>query len=215
MDAIVDNDILFKLACFELFDDLIVNNGEPTGITVGVLGAARYLVPKNIEKNVQAAIATAAKAAFQNFMEIVEVIEPTEDEQVMAADFELSAQRAGVALDSGESQLCAVLIARSLPHLLTGDKRAICALERLLDGDTRLNALVGKVRCLEQLVLLPLSADNYPRFRIAVCREPTVDRTLAICFSCSAKQATLEGIIEGLRSYINDLRSQANRILAA
>ena len=213
MDAIVDNDILFKVACFGLFDELILTNCQPEG-SVGILGAARYVVPKKIQKNVQATIATAAKAAFQTFVDVAEMIEPTEDEQVMAADFELAAQRAAVALDIGESQLCAVLIARVLPLLFTGDKRAICALENLLDTDARLNALAGKVKCLEQLVLQPLLADNYSRFRVAVCREPAVDKTLAICFSCKVEQATLEGTIEGLKSYIYDLRSQANRILA-
>ena len=213
MKAIVDNDILFKVACFGLFDELILNNCQSVG-SVGILGAARYVVPKKIQKNVEATIATAARAAFQAFLDVAVIIEPTEDEQVMAADFELAAQRAAVALDSGESQLCAVLIARVIPLLLTGDKRAICALEHLLDSDARLNALAGKIRCLEQLVLQPLSCENYSQFRVAVCRQPGVDKTLAICFSCRLEQATLEGITEGLRSYINDLRSQAERILA-
>ena len=69
----------------------------------------------------QATIATAAKAAFRSFVDTAQIIEPTEEEQLMAADFELAAQRAAVALDSGESQLCAVLIARALRLLLTGD----------------------------------------------------------------------------------------------
>jgi hypothetical protein len=132
----------------------------------------------------------------------------------MAADFELAAQRAAVALDSGESQLCAVLITRALPLLFTGDKRAICALEHLFDRDARLNALAGKVKCLEQLVLQPMSADNYCQFRIAICGHPGTDKTMSICFSCRVEEATLEGTTAGLKSYINDLRSQANRILA-
>jgi len=213
MYAIVDNDILFKAACFGLFDELILASCRLEG-SVGILGAARYVVPKKIQKNVETAIAIAAKEAFQTFIGGAEIIEPTEEEQVMAADFELAAQRAAVALDIGESQLCAVLITRAVPLLLTGDKRAICALEHLLGTDPRLNALAGKVRCLEQLVLQPLSGNNYFQFRVAVCREPGVDKTLAICFSCKGEQATLEGITEGLKSYINDLRSQANRILA-
>lgn len=213
MDALVDNDILFKVACFGLFDELILPNCQPEG-SLGILGAARYVVPKKIQKNVEATIAIAAKAAFQTFLDFAEIIEPTEYEQVMAADFELAAQRAAVALDSGESQLCAVLVTRALPLLFTGDKRAICALEHLFDRDARLNALAGKVKCLEQLVLQPMSADNYCQFRIAICRHPGTDKTMSICFSCRVEEATLEGTTAGLKSYINDLRSQANRILA-
>jgi hypothetical protein len=214
MIALVDNDILFKAACFGLFEELIPRRYQLRETSVGILGAARYVIPKKIEKNVQAKIATAAKAAFQAFVDTAEIIEPTEEEQLMAADFELAAQRAAVALDSGESQLCAVLIVRALRLLLTGDKRAICALEQLLDTDTRLTALAGKVTCLEQLVLEPLSAENYSKFRTAVCWETAVDKTLSICFSCKAEEATFESTAAGLKSYINDLRSQADRILA-
>ncbi len=213
MDALVDNDILFKVACFGLFEALILPNCQPEG-SVGILGAARYVVPKKLQRSLEAAIANTAKAAFQTFLDVAEIIEPTEDEQVMAADFELAAQRAAVALDSGESQLCAVLIARGLPLLWTGDKRAICALEHLFDSDARLTALAGKLKCLEQLVLQPLSAENYSQFRIAICRQSGTDKTLSICFSCRVEEATLEGTTAGLKSYINDLRSQAKRILA-
>lgn len=215
MIALVDNDILFKAACFGLFEELILINRESGETSVGVLGAARYVIPKKIEKNVQVTFANAAKAAFQSFVDTAEIIEPTEEEQLMAADFELAAQRAAVALDSGESQLCSVLIVRGLRLLLTGDKRAIRALEQLLDTDTRLTALAGKVTCLEQLVLEPLSTENYSRFRTAVCREPAVDKTLSICFSCKGEEATFESTTAGLKSYISDLRSQANRILTS
>ena len=213
MDAIVDNDILFKVASFDLFDELILTNCEHR-TSIGILGAARYVVPKKIRSNADAKIATAANAAFQAFLAVAQIIEPTEDEQMMAADFELAAQRNAVALDSGESQLCAVLITRALSMLLTGDKRAICALEILLDTDARLNALIGKIRCLEQLVLQLLSVDNYSRIRVTICRRPEVDKTLTICFSCRVEAATLEGISEGLKSYINDLRSRASRIIS-
>jgi len=213
MDAIVDNDILFKAASFGLFDELVLTNCQSDG-SVGILGAARYLVPKKIHRNIDAQMVDAASAAFQTFLAVAKIVEPTHDEQVMAADFELAAQRAAVALDSGESQLCAVLIARALPLLLTGDKRAIVALEQLIEIDNRLSALEGKVRCLEQLILLALSASNYAQFRAAVCRQPGVDKALAICFSCTLEQAALEGITEGLKSHINNLRSHANRILS-
>jgi hypothetical protein len=36
MDALVDNDILFKVACFGLFDELILPNCQPEG-SVGIL----------------------------------------------------------------------------------------------------------------------------------------------------------------------------------
>jgi hypothetical protein len=213
MDAIVDNDIIFKLVCYGLIEEMLLGHGEPRR-SVGVLGAARYVIKKRITKKLQTSTATAVEI-LEAFIDRVIILEPTEAEQLMAADFELAAQHAAVALDTGESQLCAILIARALPLLLTGDKRAICAIEQLLTIADRLNSVAGKVKCLEQLMLDSLSEDNCRRYRSMICREASIDRTLSICFSCSSDDAAIDGIISGLKSYINDLRSQAQHVLAA
>src|SRR6185503_5833439 len=113
------------------------------------------------------------------------VVEPIDEEQKFAAALELLAQREGLPFDTGESQLCAVLITRAVPQLLTGDKRAIAALARLLDLEDRLEPARGRVRCLEQLVRLLIDRAGIDHVRIAVCAEPSVDRALAMCFSCS------------------------------
>jgi hypothetical protein len=72
-----------------------------------------------------------------DFLASVELIEPTVEESTLAAEFESLALAAALPLDAGESQLCAVLVSRNLPLLVTGDKRAITALESLVDSDTR------------------------------------------------------------------------------
>jgi hypothetical protein len=132
----------------------------------------------------------------------------------MAGEFELAALRAGVGLDAGESQLCAVLIKRLVPFLLTGDKRAIRAAEQLLDSADRLAGLCGKVRCLEQLVL-----DTLPRggetnsLRERICAETEIDKALTICFGCSSGTVDVD-YFAALQSYIADLRRQATRILS-
>jgi len=214
MEAVIDNDILFKGACYGLLDELLPANSSTMG-PPGILGAARYVVTKKIKKGTLRTDTTTAIQRLEAFIGRAEVVEPTENEQLMAADFELAAQRAAVALDSGESQLCAVVIARALALLLTGDKRAIKAIERLLDADTRLRSLCGKIKCLEQLVLQSLSEESVSRLRAAICGEPDVDKALAICFSCKNDGATLEGISEGLGSYISDLRAAAHQVLIA
>jgi hypothetical protein len=132
MKAMVDNDIIFKGTCYGLLDEFL----SPVCATrdlVGVLGAAQFVVSKKItKKNPKKGIAVALRH-LKDFLERVTVVEPTEDEQKMAAEFELAAQRAGLVLDVGESQLCAIVICRLTPLLLTGDKRAIQAIEELLD----------------------------------------------------------------------------------
>jgi hypothetical protein len=214
MEALVDNDILLKTACYGLFDELLSKNFSSAD-QIGILGAARFVVTKLLRKRALRGDREEAVKRLNEFIECIVIVEPTTEEQIMAADFELAAQRAGVALDTGESQLCAILITRALQQLFTGDKRAIQAIKELLDSDTRLHFLCGKVQCLEQMILRAVSENNVQLFRAAVCAEPEVDKTLAICFSCNRADASLETIREGLNSYINDLRTRAPEILAS
>lgn len=213
MKALVDNDILFKGACYGLIGDLVSPIcGDPG--SAGVLGAARFVITKKIKRTALRGSVAKALSSLDVFLSQAVVVEPTENEHVMAADFELAAQRAAVPLDAGESQLCAVLISRLLPMLLTGDKRAIEAFETLLDIDPRLQSLCGKVTCIEQLAARLLAQTDATTLRSSICAEPQVDRTLAICFSCTSEGIRPESFREGLQSYITALRAAASRILA-
>ena len=214
MKALVDNDILFKGACYGLLDEFI------SGIcvspdTVGVLGSAWFVVSKKIQRTpLNKTIETAINNLRTLLIRAV-TLEPNETEQSMAATFELAALQLGVSLDAGESQLCAILISRLVPYFLTGDKRAIEAIEQLLDSESQLARVCGKVRCLEQLVLDALTVHIEPTsLRASICAEAHIDKTLAICFLCSSVGDGGD-YSEGLRSYISDLRKQAARVLSA
>lgn len=209
MQTLIDNDILMKGACYCLLADFLSSElGE-----FGVLGAARFVVAKAIRNSGLQGDPESAIGRLNDFLNGSVIVEPTDEEQNLAADFELQAQQAGVALDAGESQLCAVFVVRALQWLLTGDKRAIEALEELLDDDARLQALKGRVLCLEQLILRHTSNENFSSVRDAICSEPDLDKALSISFSCKTS-TTIEGALEGLNSYINDLHRNAPRILA-
>ena len=117
-------------------------------------------------------------------------------------------------MDAGESQLCAVSITRNIPALLTGDKRAISALEHLIDREPRTATLTGKVYCLEQLFTSLLSTTDIGTLKKAVCRQPIVDRALAMCFSCSTGTTQRDAVLQGLSSYTESLRTVARRVLA-
>jgi len=214
MKALVDNDIIFKGACYGLLPEVLATVCAADD-RVGVLGAARFVVSKKIRKAVINKGGEPALANLEEFLRGAIAIEPTEAEQMIAADLELAAMNAGAGLDSGESQLCAVLIERLVPWLLTGDKRAIRAIEKLLECYDRLITIAGKVKCLEQLALAALpDAATVNSFRDKVCAEAHIDRTLAICFSCSSTEIAGD-YVAGLESYIGDLRKEAGRVLSA
>lgn len=212
MRAVADNDVLLKGACYGLLKPLVstVSGRDP----VGILGASRFVVAKKIARNQLRGDPARAAASFATFVSENEILEPSLDERHMAGIFEAIAQELALNLDVGESQLLAILICRCLPCLLTGDKRAIKSIERLLDADERVNGAAGKVRCLEQLVLDTLKVIDALAIRAAICAEPNVDRALTICFSCGSSQVNSTTIHEGLESYIADLRSHAPRVLA-
>ena len=214
MNALVDNDIVFKGAGYGLLPDLLATVSSQED-PVGVLGAARFVVSKKIQKATVNKGRDAALANLEEFLRRALAIEPTEVEQTIAAELELAALSSGVSLDSGESQLCAVLIERMVPWLLTGDKRAIRAMEQLLNSNARLGAITGKVKSLEQLVLAAIPDEaKASSVRKKICAEAHIDKTLAICFSCSSAAAASD-CAKGLESYIGDVRKQAARVLSA
>jgi hypothetical protein len=213
MNAVVDNDIVHKGACYGILADILQpHNGA--GGAIGALGTARFVVSKRIKKMRLQRNGSLAQEELRKFLSRCVELSPTEDEQHLAAEFEFAAQQLAVNLDTGESQLCAIVIVRVIPRLLTGDKRAITALERLHDGHPALQAIRGKVGCLEQAILDLVARGQLPLLRTAICSEPTVDKTLTICFGCSSAEAQPETVLEGLNSYINALRACASRVLA-
>ena len=213
MRAVADNDILLKGACYGLLSALISTvSGEGP---VGILGASRFVIPKRITRHGLQGSPAVAETHFTDFVAKNAVVEPSADEQQMAALFEEAAQRLSLNLDAGESQLVAILVSRSLRCFLTGDKRAIASIDGLLDSDSRLGVAVGKVRCLEQLVTAALATLDMDQMRQSICAEPSVDKTLTICFGCRSKRGELSTILAALASYIADLRTKASRVLAA
>jgi hypothetical protein len=213
MKVLVDNDVLFKGSCYGLLDDLVSAVCPEDGF-VGVLGAARFVLPKKIRQSKLKKDPEVALAALLGFLARSAEVEPIEEEQMLAADLELAAQQIGISLDVGESQLCAILVQRLVPLLFTGDKRAIASIEQLLDSNPRLVPVCGKVLCLEQAFAAAYARIGGDRLRSAVCAEPEIDKALTICFSCSSESVPNESHMQGLISYIADLRKSAHRALA-
>jgi hypothetical protein len=213
MTSLVDNDIVLKASCYGLVNQLLVPSCGSLK-AAGVLGAARFVVSHRITKKRLDGGPTEALQHLATLLDLVSTVEPTSEEQAMAADFELAAQRAGVNLDTGESHLCALAVSRQIPKFLTGDKRAVAAIEVLLDLDARLSYLCGRVFCLEQLTRHAIESEPDGLVRAAICKQPTVDKTLTICSGCHA-EATEAVVLECLDSYLGDLREKAARVLSA
>lgn len=207
----VDIDILVKVSCYASaaifrFD----------GVQIGVLGTSRHVVPNAIRRQDPARGASAAIAEFEALMVRASVLEPTGSEIDLAIELETAAARSHLPLDAGESQLAAIVASRALEEFETGDKRAIAALDAVLDDVRGMAWIVGRVRCFEQLVRPIISTDDgLAALNKAVCSEPCVDAALTFCFACASGggRSRIE-VLEGIESFIAALRRAAPRVLA-
>lgn len=207
-DVAVDNDVLIKAACYGFAAEL---DGSRS---LGVLGAAKYVVAGRIDRATLSGDREAARVAALDLIARSRMLEPSAGELELAAAIETRAQRLGLELDAGESQLAAMMVRRRIRTLETGDKRAVAGLEVLLDELSDLAPLRGRLRCLEQIVARCLDSVGPDALAHAICREPDVDKTLSICFRCFSAPPHAAALDRaGLDSYIAALRASAPRVL--
>lgn len=212
IDTVIDNDLILKSASYGL-GAWFWPDGEPASI--GVLGAARYVVSHHLDRAPLNRDVEAAQSDLSELLARCETLEPTEAEVDLATEIELFGQENGLALDSGESQLAAIVVIRDIALLETGDKRAIAALEAARGHICALGVLSGRVRCLEQIARrLAGVEESYPALADNVCAEAKVDKTLSICFGCFGDSpADRTTALEALGQYVEDLRRSAGSVL--
>lgn len=211
--SLMDNDVLHKITAYGLFNSALKIPSVRHEV-YGVLGTAKYVVGKKFKKSPPSwgleSVLVEFNAALQHLVEI----EPTHEEVTAAANFEYQAQCLNLDLDTGESILCAVLLIRQLNHILTGDKRAIKAVEALTTAENVSGNFESKLVCLEQLFLWLVNEHEVCNIRAAVCAEKIVDRALTNCFSCCSPEVPDESCLDGLKSYIASLKQVAPTVLA-
>ena len=98
-------------------------------------------------------------------------------------------------------------------RVMTGDKRSIKALANEAKCERVAARVQGRVICLEQIIRLLILRFGFTRIQAKVIREPKCDVALKLIFG--VRESALEAnAMEGLASYINDLRRQRIDLLA-
>lgn len=212
--AALDNDIILKGASYGFLADLLA--ALPDGpFSHGVLGAARFMLPKKLAKKTVNRM-DKAKAELVAALAELEVLEPDEIEQRLAADLQFNAQQANLPLDAGEAQLIAIVITRKLAHLLTGDKRAIGALALMPFPEiVPREALANRLVCFEQAIWVLCDQIGATALRVAICAEREVDTQMRICFSCASPEVQEASWRQGLRSAIDEIRALGPDLLVS
>jgi len=211
-DVALDADVLVKCSAYGLLQQatacLICGDGN-----AALLGSTKYTVLARLKRATLEQSPIVAESRFLAFLQSASLLEPTSEEGELAADLEFEAQKMALALDAGESQLAAIVIVRAIPLLVTGDKRAIRALEALVEIVPAPSALISKIACLEQLFITLLGTGDTTAIRDAVCSERHVDKSASICFACHSSQANVGDWLDALNSYVAALRADAPKVL--
>jgi predicted nucleic acid-binding protein len=206
--VLIDNDVIIKLSAYELGQALVdaTSLGE---LPPSMLSVGRFVVRDRLARAGRIAGSVAALSCFERLLPELQLIDPTDQEIAMAADFEDIANRYNLELDGGESQLLAILLARAAGLLITGDKRAIRAIATVAAAPSE-----GRVACLEQLIATIVGQVGGEAVRAGVCREPAADKAVTICFGCESRQAPAAAdILAALESYIDHIRRDACGVL--
>jgi predicted nucleic acid-binding protein len=210
--TLLDNDVVLKTCCYGLAPQALRCLLD-RGSTVAALGIARFVLPKKAARSTNISDKARAIAALKEVFALISFEEPNEVELELAAELEDLAQAQGVDLETGESQLVAMVVHRCATMLLTGDKRAIVAVEAIAPRAGLTESLRSRVACLEQLIRSLLYRLGLDVLRASICKEANADKALAICFSCSTDTCAEREVVEGLASYILDLRRCAPTVM--
>lgn len=206
LEALVDNDVIMKLALFRLLPDLLRLPEAPRNL--GILGVARFVIGRRLARigDVQ------VTADFVAFLDAAQGLEPSNPELALATELEEYAAVMGVELDVGESQLLAIAVLRGQPTVVTGDKRAIAAAAAISSTFPELLALCGRIVCLEQLIMRFCRDLGEAEVRSRICQQPAADTALRIAFSCSSPDGSGE-VEVAVQSYVESIRATAASLL--
>lgn len=208
--CLIDNDVLLKVCAYDLVDEFLELFAS---LTLLILPTAPYVVESVIKRTGRIKDKARAGANLRHLVAAAAIVEPSADEIKSAAELEEQAHKGSLDLDGGESILFALLSNNQAQLLLTGDKRAIAALEQVSPSLSKPASVAGKIAGLEQVISMLIQRKSPQEIATKACSEPDVDKAIAICFRCSSGQFEPSSTMEGLASYIGDLRKAAPTLL--
>lgn len=207
--VLLDNDVVIKACAYRCYGEILAAttiHDQPPAI----LSIARFTIRTRLARKNSLADPKGAAQAFEKMLAGLELLEPTQGEIALAADLEEQASAKALDFDTGESLLVAILLLRSLPLLVTGDKRAIIALAGI-----SLSVAEGRIACQEQIMARLLRDIPYATLRDGVCAEPRADKAVTVCFACSSPSVSADIVVAGLDSYTGHLRKATGPMLIA
>lgn len=198
---LLDNDVVVKFAQYNLFGELEQLCGGMDNMFILPTLRFRFHL-RNEAKALGILKSATALSRIREFVGAVEEIGYA-DEALIEAIQDVPQ------VDAGEAVLFAAALADDLSLTLTGDKRAIESLFRSEIVREAVAPLVGRIKCVEQIVAELLIAFDESSL-IDRIKGEMWDTSLRACFS----SGDTASILEGLYSYYSDLNAKCANALA-
>ena len=209
MIVLADNDVLYKLAQCDLFDEFL-GAFSVTVADVRILKTARFSVQS---KNRRKRLGETVFSRLSAFLTLVDDIVAEPDPVAIAALTEQTDKN----IDAGEAALFAVCPLLPGAVITTGDKKSLTGLTAaaLTDHEcARLyQSLVGRVHCFEQVLTRILDRSGFDAIRPKLINGRECDRGLAQWLG-SGLDATETTFRDGLASYLAEARRTSGTLLA-
>ena len=206
MLVLTDNDVVQKLARCDLYQEFLRAFGVSFD-DIQILPTARYvLTSTKFQKRLDAASVTRLNAFFDAVKDIA--AEPNWDD--------LTALAEQPRIDQGEAALFSIGAATPDSLVATGDKRSLISLVEAAATNAFcvqiVTRLANRVICFEKVIHQIVTHFGFQTVRDKLIRGRECDSALAIVLG-SGFEATESSVLEGLHSYINDLRTQTGAVL--
>ena len=208
----IDNDILKKLATFQLFDSTL-EIFNATYNDVRILETAKYKFARSYKKFK----AGRSRKSSDNVIRWEELIYLTKKlPYVQESDSSLLAQLSKFEdIDAGEAVLVSfavhLLKKETSAQILTGDKRFIKALAKV-DSFSIQQCLANRIICLEQIIVENINYLIFETVRTKVVPVRECDTAIKVVFGSGFDTSEVNAR-SALDSYIADLRNESNGLL--
>lgn len=193
MIILADNDIVHKLACCDLLDSFLEWLDSPPA-QVWVIATLPFVLRKKLKNN------PAALACLEAFLLKTQAIPEASIELLQRYE----------QLDEGERQMLAVLVEdQRITRLVTGDKRALRQIARMVANDRDLAQRLAQTRtdCLESVMLGLLDHFGHVAINAKASLGVDSDKVLKMTFGPARSEAHAR---EVLTAYLKDLTNTAN-----
>jgi hypothetical protein len=195
MIVLADVDIVHKLVCCDLLDELLTWLECPPN-EILVIPTMRYKVRKLLKNN------APAIERFNAFLNLTKELPAANPDSLISFS----------TLDVGEQQLFAVFIDSPEPmRIITGDKRAIRQVAYLANNNQQLeSSLNNHIDCLEGIILGLIKNCGFDAVNNKILPNREVDGVFKLAFGRGRNETHA---IEALSSNLNSLRSDASFVI--